>query len=125
MPERRTTPAKPTVRKTEPVPTAPPPAPEPRFTRELRHAERQFRLGHFAEAREQLEGLRSRITAEGAADEQAEYWRLLTFVYVAFDLEEDACTAYGSLRRIAADAPLDPDLVSPKIRRVVNGCRAG
>jgi LysM repeat protein len=96
--------------------------PEPRFTAELLDAERTFRLGDYTRAREKLEALRNRISAEGTAKDQAELWRQLTFVYVAFDLKSEACVAYGSFRRNAADASFDPDLVSPKIRRVVDGC---
>ena len=96
--------------------------PEPRFTQELLDAERTFRLGDYARARALLESLRNRISAEGTAEDQTELWRQLTFVYVAFDLKSEACVAYESFRRNVPDPSFDPDLVSPKIRRVVGGC---
>ena len=63
--------------------------------------------------------------AEGTPADKAELWRQLTFVYVAFELTDETCTAYGRFRRSAPDTSFDPDVVSPKIRSAVSACAAG
>ena len=100
-------------------------APEPRFTRQLGAAQRAFRRGDFARARASLEALVKRIAAEGTPSDKAELWRQLTFVYVAFELTDETCTAYGRFRRGAPNMSFDPDVVSPKIRRAVSACATG
>ncbi|MFQ5717967.1 MAG: LysM peptidoglycan-binding domain-containing protein [Acidobacteriota bacterium] len=99
--------------------------PVPRFTRQLLAAEKAYRRGDYARARRSLTTLQSRVVAGGTTADKTELWRLLTFVYVAFDQNDDACLAYRSLSRSASSVAFDPDLVSPKIRRVVTGCAAG
>ena len=98
---------------------------EPRFTRQLGAAERAFRRGDYTRARASLEALKKRIAADGTPDDKAELWRQLTFVYVAFELTDEACTAYGRFRRSTTDTSFDPDVVSLKIRRTVSACAAG
>jgi hypothetical protein len=100
-------------------------APEPRFARQLGAAQRAFRRGDYTVARTSLETLRKRIAAEGTPEDKSELWRQLTFVYVAFEMTDETCTAYGRLRRSAPDTSFDPDLVSVKIRRAVSACAAG
>ena len=110
---------------TSPVAAITKSAPEHRFTRQLGAAQRAFRRGDFARARASLEALEKRIAAEGTPSDKAELWRQLTFVYVAFELADETCTAYGRFRRGALDMSFDPDVVSPKIRRAVSACAAG
>ena len=52
-------------------------------------------------------------------------WRQLTFIYVAFGLQDETCSAYNRLRRDAPDLSFDPDRVSPKIQRAIRACAAG
>jgi len=92
------------------------------FTEELAEAYRIFASGDYAQVRERLEEVRPRIVAEGAVEERVTLWRLLAFVYVAFDLEEQACDCFRSLTRIAPENEFDPDLVSPKIRKRLRAC---
>lgn len=98
---------------------------DPRFTRQLDAAQRAFRRGDYARARRSLETLEKRIAVDGTPHDKAELWRQLTFVYVAFELTEETCTAYGRLLRSTPDTSFDPDVVSPKIRRAVSACAAG
>ncbi len=113
-------PAKPSPPKT----TGPAPAPAPpqeRFGSQLRTARAAFDDGEYARARQLLESLREAVVANGQRDEQAELWELLSFVYVAFDLDDEACRA----AREGRSGPLDHDLVSPKVRKVLERCRGG
>jgi len=106
----------------EPVETTEPAVAETRFTTELDRARRAFDNGEFASARQQLEGLRAQVTAEGGTADRVTLWRLLGFVYVAFDLEEPACESFHQLATLDAEPTLDPDLVSPKIRERLEAC---
>jgi LysM repeat protein len=99
--------------------------PEHRFTRQLSAAERASRNGDYAGARASLEALETRIAAEGTSHDKAEFWRQLTFVYVAFELNDETCTAFSRFRKSAPDMSFDPDVVSPKILRAVSACTAG
>jgi hypothetical protein len=69
-----------------------------------------------------LEGLRVRVRSEGNDADKSDLFRLLTFVYVAFDLRKETCDAWDEL--VALDAPpsLDPDRVSPKVFEALSGC---
>ena len=69
-----------------------------------------------------LEGLRVRVRSEGNDADKSDFFRLLTFVYVAFDLRKETCDAWEEL--VALDAPpsLDPDRVSPKVFETLSGC---
>jgi len=95
----------------------------PLFKPELRAAEKAFNNGEYARAREQLESLKDRVGAKGSKTDKAELWRLLTFVYVAYDIPEEACTAYRSLVESSPKVRLDPDLVSPRIRNTLSRCK--
>jgi nucleoid-associated protein YgaU len=102
--------------------TAVAPLPRARFTKELESARQAFSGGDFDAARDRLEGLRSRVTAEGNVEDQVSLWRLLGFVYVAFDLDEQACESFRELGNLDTELGLDPDLVSPKIRERLGAC---
>ncbi len=113
---------------TAPVPTAPVlSAPEPSvpvalFGDDLATAERAFRSSDFEQAATLLEELRQLVAEHGAETERRELWRQLSFVYVALDRPDEACSAYGALTRDGGSASFDPDLVSPKIRAVLSAC---
>lgn len=117
-----TRPAKP------PAVPAPPPEPAPvveappRFTAEIAAATAAFEDGDYDLARKMLEGLRVRVRSEGNDADKSDLFRLLTFVYVAFDLRKETCDAWEEL--VALDAPpsLDPDRVSPKVFEALSGC---
>ena len=97
-------------------------SPTPGFGREIRLARTAFDQGDYGHARKMLESLRRDVDRRGSKPEKAEVLRLLAFVYVAFDLPDDACSAYRSLARSSAETGLDADLVSPKIRDALSRC---
>ena len=106
----------------------PPAAPEPapparRFEGQLRTARGAFHAGSFEDALETLAPLIQPIEHEGTSLDRTELWALLAFVYVAFDRNEEACTAYGLAVSASSQSPLDPVLVSPKIRKALANCR--
>jgi LysM repeat protein len=125
-------PAKPARKQAEPTPkpTKPATRTEPqaqdagrsRLAVELHTASRAFAEGDYERARSLLESLRDGPASEGTAAERAEMWRLLAFVYVAFDLPDEACAAHNALERSTSETKLDPDLVSPKIRQALARC---
>jgi len=122
-PEKRE--AEPEPQSTKPVAeTEPKPAPAgpSRLATEIRTASEAFANGEYDRARALLESLRDRAAGEGTDAEKADLWRLLAFVYVAFDLPDEACTAHRSLMQTTAKTDLDPDLVSPKIRQTLARC---
>jgi len=100
----------------------PPQEPPARFTSEIETARRLFRSGEFEKSRNLLESMRQDVSSESPPDERAEHARLLAFVYVAFDLSAEACEAYGSIAAQPSLRELDPDMVSPRIRRMLSGC---
>jgi LysM repeat protein len=93
-----------------------------RLATEIRTASDAFSGGDYDRARALLESLRDRAAGEGTDAEQADLWRLLAFVYVAFDLPDEACAAHRSLVHTSSETNLDPDLVSPKIRQTLARC---
>jgi hypothetical protein len=97
------------------------------FTSRLREAELDFLEGDYPGARAALESLRGPVLSRGSSAEQAELWRLLGHVYVAYDLPAEACAAERRRRALLPfpDPEVDPDLVSPKIRAVLSGCGPG
>jgi LysM repeat protein len=130
--------SEPEVKKTASAPAErrPPPQPvaakaetraAPAFTAPLREAESDFVEGAYSAARSKLESLREPLLAKGTNAEKAELYRLLGYVYVAYDLSEEACAA--ERRRLAllpfAPPPHDADLVSPKIRETLAACGPG
>jgi hypothetical protein len=96
----------------------PPAPPEPLYAKEIAAARKAFDEGSFDEARGLLEPLSKGIERSPVAGERRHYWELVAFVHVAFDERAAACSAYE--RRGGGD--LDPDLVSPKIRRILDDC---
>jgi LysM repeat protein len=96
-----------------------------RLAAQIRSASEAFANGEYDRARALLESLRDRAAGEGTDTEKADLWRLLAFVYVAFDLPEEACAAHRHLVQASAETKLDPDLVSPKIRRALARCDQG
>jgi hypothetical protein len=90
-----------------------------RFKSELSAAASAMRAGEFGAARRQLESLLEPVAREGTPAARDEHRLLLASVWVAFDRAEEACRAYGD----GTLHDLDPDLVSPKIREVLAGCR--
>jgi|RhiMethySRZTD1v2_1073278.scaffolds.fasta_scaffold24420_7 LysM repeat protein len=111
----------PTAAVPSPPPVAAAPAPPvPQFAAPLRAAEMDFVYGDYERARVALEELRGPVASTGSAADRRDLSRLLAFTYVALDRSTDACAAYA-----AAPPPrieLDPDLVSPKIRQVLETC---
>jgi len=107
---------------TELVVEAQQPAPVSYYMTELAAAEGAFRRAEFESALTLLEELREPVSLGGTPAERRELLRLLSFVYVAFDNEEEACAAYGALTRLDGAPTLDPDLVSPKIRALLSAC---
>jgi len=78
--------------------------------------------GNFEDALARLEEQRPRVLASGSPDQRGLLLRYLIFSYVAFDRDDAACEAFSTLRKSGADAALDPELVSPKIRGVLDQC---
>lgn len=102
--------------------STPPPEPAPRYAKPLDEAERSFTVGDYDHARQVLEGLRGPVSANGSPEDRRRIARLLAFVYVAFDRDEEACRAYRSEPGALDRSALDPDLVSPRIREVLSRC---
>jgi LysM repeat protein len=106
-------------------PSPEPPAPEePReFEAPIREARQAYERAEFDAASAALERIRGDVEARGSRSEQTELWRWLAFVNVALDRHAGACAAYDSLTLLdPAAAEFDPDLVSPKIRRLLGEC---
>jgi LysM repeat protein len=110
------------ARPPEPIPE---PEPAPRFTPQIRVAADAFANDDYVGARDLLERLRERVSTRGIDEDKAELLRLLALVYIAFDHPEKACAAHRSRTRLVGNTPLDPDLVSPKIREVFKRCGSG
>ena len=113
---------KPTVKEAVPVPVK---EPAPKFLSEIEEARQDFYRGEFDRARTHVELLRTLVDAEGTDTDRVELLRLQAFVYVAFDLPEQACDAYRSLVQLSPSMRLNPQLVSPKIRGTLAACQDG
>ncbi len=100
-------------------PAAPP---TPRYHGKIALARTAYSLGEYGRARELLETLQPDVLRDGSDVERTELLRLTAFVYVAFDLPVQACAAHRSLSRLSPKTRLDPDFVSPKIRRMLSEC---
>jgi len=100
----------------------PQPEPAPRFASEIEAARLAFRHGEFERAREMVEQLKRRVTETGNKDDRSGLLRLQTFVYVAFDLPQQACETYRTLVELEGQGPLNPRIVSPKIRETLGAC---
>jgi LysM repeat protein len=109
---------------TEAKPPAAEPAaeaePVPGYRAELRSAATKYRHGDYERARTLLESIRKDVQTNGTAADRSELGRLLAFVYVAFDLPEEACAAYALTG--ASPKLLDADRISPKIRLTLSRC---
>lgn len=89
---------------------------------ELREGMRAYMEGSYDTALERLESLRAEVLEGGSPEERRQLLRHLAFAYVAYDRPEDACAAYRELLGVEPRPRLDPDQVSPKIRRVLASC---
>ncbi len=95
----------------------------PRFAEDLRTASTAYAAGDYAASRKLLETIRPEVDTHGTTAEQRRLHRLLTFVYVAFELPDETCASYRSLsEQSGAEVTWDPDLVSPKIREWASRC---
>jgi LysM repeat protein len=121
-PEPKPSIAKAVQREPEPPPVK---KPAPKFHAEIEEARQDFYRGEFDRARDRVESLRRPVDTEGTPAERAELLRLQAFVYVAFDLPEQACDAYRSLVELSPSMRLNPQLVSPKIRSTLAACQDG
>ena len=113
-------PAEPTV--PEEVAAAPPPD---RFEAALRRARNTQLDGRYHDALEQLEALRSTVLAQGSRSERLLLLEQLTFIYTAFDRDQDVCDGYRALLALEPQLEWDGDQVSPKILRLVARCQGG
>ncbi len=105
---------------------APQQAARPRdLDKEIAEASKAFAEGDYARARHLLESLHKRARAGGSDEEKARVASLLAFVYIAYDMNDEACTAYRSFSSSTRKPGLDPDLVSPKIRDTLSRCKKG
>jgi hypothetical protein len=104
------------------VAAAPSEARDPAPAADLQNAVNAYLDGSFEQALEKLEQLELRIRRSGSVAEQRMVLRYLVFSYVAFDRDDAACDAFARLRKVEPDPDLDPELVSPKIRGVINRC---
>ena len=102
------------------VAAAPPPD---RFEAALRRARNTQLDGRYNDALEQLEALRPTILAQGSRSERVLLLEQLTFVYTAFDRDQDACDGYRALLQLEPQRAWDGDQVSPKILRLVARCQ--
>ena len=102
------------------VAAAPPPD---RFEAALRRARNTQLDGRYNDALEQLEALRPTILAQGSHSERVLLLEQLTFVYTAFDRDQDACNGYRALLQLEPQLAWDGDQVSPKILRLVARCQ--
>ena len=100
----------------------PPREPAARFAGEIKTARDWFRVGEFERSRDLLESIQQDVVAGSPSSERSEHARLLAFVYVAFDLSDEACEAYGSIAPQTSLRELDANMVSPRIRRILSGC---
>ena len=98
--------------------------PERHFEEGIVEAQRSFTGGDYDRAREILETLREIVASTGTAWDRHELGRLLAFVYIAFDRDDEACDAYLSTSLPLASGELDPDLVSPRILHALSRCPA-
>lgn len=115
-----------TARAESPETTSPAALSEPRqlFEEPLREAAVALAQGRFDDGRERLAALRGPVSTRGTPGDQAELWKLLLALHVAYDNDEQACLAYRSLATLSAPVEADPDLVSPKVREAIDHCAA-
>ena len=78
--------------------------------------------GSYDRALEELETLRPGVLESGQRGERELLLTNLVYLYVAFDRPDQACETFGELRTLDPQVQFDEDLVSPKIRRLVERC---
>jgi hypothetical protein len=88
----------------------------------LRDAIHAYLEGSYDRALEELEELRPGVLANGSRQDQELLLSHLVYLYVAFDRPDRACETFSGLRRLDREIRFDEDLVSPKIRRLVERC---
>ena len=101
------------------------PEPAARYAHRIEAAGTAYLDGDYDRAREMAEALRSPVRAEGNDAEKSELFRLLTFIYVAFDLQTETCDTWDDRVALAPPPRLDPDRVSPKILEALSRCESG
>ena len=101
------------------------PEPAARYADRIEAAGTAYLDGDYDRAREMAEALRSPVRAEGNDAEKSELFRLLTFIYVAFDLQTETCDTWKDRVALAPPPRLDPDRVSPKILEALSRCESG
>ena len=102
---------------------APSPAPaDGDFEALLYEAVGAYLDGSYDRALEELETLRPGVLESGRRGEQELLLTNLVYLYVAFDRPDQACETFGELRTLDPQVQFDEDLVSPKIRRLVERC---
>ena len=98
------------------------PEPPSKYKTEIERAQRAFRQGEFDRARTLVDELAKSVNVDGTRTERGDFLKLRTFVYVAFDLPQQACDSYRSLVKLQPEFSLNPQRVSPKIRGVLADC---
>jgi hypothetical protein len=78
--------------------------------------------GRYERALKELETLRPGILQRGRPGEQELLLTNLVYLYVAFDRPDRACETFGELLTLDPEIRFDEDLVSLKIRRLVERC---
>jgi hypothetical protein len=115
-------PPQPDVAAPSPAP-APTPAPaDGDFEALLYEAVGAYLDGSYGRALEELETLRPGVLESGQRGERELLLTNLVYLYVAFDRPDQACETFGELRTLDPQVQFDEDLVSPKIRRLVERC---
>jgi hypothetical protein len=110
-------------------PKIPPAEPEPEkpaglpFAEPLARAADAIDRGEFERARTTIESLLERVEAAGTDEAKTRLWEMAATLYVAYDEPQRACEAFRKLAALPAEPDLDPDRVSPKIRRAWSDCR--
>jgi hypothetical protein len=108
-----------------PQPDVAAPSPEPGsgdFEALLYEAVGAYLDGSYDRALEELETLRPGVLESGQPGEQELLLTNLVYLYVAFDRPDQACETFGELRSLDPQVQFDEDLVSPKIRRLIERC---
>jgi hypothetical protein len=107
------------------TPVAKPSAPTPSaagLEQPLQQAIGSYRDGDYAAALERLSELRPEVESRGGTRERRLLFEHLLYVQVAYDRPDEACASFAELRAVEPGVRFDPDLVSPKIRQLVERC---
>ncbi|ANM28474.1 hypothetical protein ABI59_00780 [Acidobacteria bacterium Mor1] len=98
------------------------PAKKARFAPRLDRAMEDYEAGRYEQAFDAFRQMERVVERQGTSAERSSLWRGLTFVYVAYDRGDDACAAYRRWCDVGGVPQLDPDRISPRIRRQIRGC---